>query len=67
MKLIFRMKKFSHLWLLLQAVFKFSLKKMVSYHDFGSLPSVFENQFQRRFQLDIFFPKIEALKMTNVF
>ena len=67
MKLIFRMKNFSHLWLLLQAVFKFSLKKMVSYHDFGSLPSVFENQFQRRFQLDIFFSQNRSSQNDKCF
>ena len=43
--------------------FRFFTKKNVSYDDFSSLPGVFENQFQRGFQIDnCFFPKSELKK-----
>ena len=38
--------------------FRFLQKKIVPYDDFSSLPSLFENQFQRDIQIDrFFFPK----------
>ena len=43
--------------------FWFFTKKIVSYHDFGSLPDVFEKQFQMTFQIDIFFLNSDFLKV----
>ena len=60
MKLVFVTKKLSRLWLLLEALFGFQEKKLASYHDFGSLPGVFENQFQMTFQIDNFFFQFQS-------
>ena len=54
MKLNFETKTSSQLWLTLEAVFGFTQKKFVSYHAFGYPRGVFENQFQRLFQIDNF-------------
>ena len=66
MKLVFVTKKLSRLWLLLEALFGFQEKKLASYHDFGSLPGVFENQFQMTFQIDNFFFNFRVLKIMQI-
>ena len=56
----------SQIWLLLQAVFSFLQKNLVSYLDFRSLPGVFENLFQRLFQIDNFFFLFHNLQIKKI-